>query len=73
MKCTKGHELKVYSSNAGFYIGTWDEEGPFCRCSANYYPSKLMAQDLLDTQTFMVRNCMENDFCNQGKGCVNRG
>ncbi|HBO5279269.1 TPA: hypothetical protein L4X16_006410, partial [Pseudomonas aeruginosa] len=36
--------LQVLMSNAGFYIGTLDEEGPASRESVEYYPSRELAQ-----------------------------
>ncbi|HCF5174370.1 TPA: hypothetical protein ACGW32_001149 [Pseudomonas aeruginosa] len=35
--------LQVLMSNAGFYIGTLDEEGPASRESVEYYPSRELA------------------------------
>ncbi|HBN8580769.1 hypothetical protein [Pseudomonas aeruginosa] len=40
--------LQVLMSNAGFYIGTLDEEGPASRESVEYYPSRGLAQQALD-------------------------
>ncbi|MCO1673345.1 hypothetical protein FA459_28440 [Pseudomonas aeruginosa] len=40
--------LQVLMSNAGFYIGTLDEEGPASRESVEYYPSRDLAQQALD-------------------------
>lgn len=44
--------LSVLQSNAGFYIGTFDEEGPVSRESEEYYPDKDSAQYALDNNTF---------------------
>ncbi|HGO9469077.1 TPA: hypothetical protein RG919_005470 [Pseudomonas aeruginosa] len=41
--------LQVLMSNAGFYIGTLDEEGPASRESVEYYPSRELAQQALAT------------------------
>lgn len=41
--------LKVYRSGAGFYIGTYDEEGPCSRESNEYYRSEKLAQVALDS------------------------
>ena len=70
MKCKKGLEIQVLKSAAGYYIGTLTEEGePNCRISTQYAKSAHDAAHylLLDRQT----NCMENEFCNGGKGCFN--
>lgn len=67
MKCKKGYELKVLSGNlAGYYIGTVDEEGPYYRLSEEYYKSRDIAQQALDTRAFTVRNAMEVAFCSGG-------
>ncbi|EIU1666873.1 MULTISPECIES: hypothetical protein [Pseudomonas] len=44
--------LQVLMSNAGFYIGTLDEEGPASRESVEYYPSRELAQQALDNGTW---------------------
>lgn len=70
MKCTKGFEIKVLKANMA-YIGTVHEDGfPNCRCS-DYFDSINSANQALETG-FTVRSCMENDFCNKGKGCFSR-
>lgn len=69
--CQKGLTLNVYSSYAGFYIGTFicdgEDVGPNCRCSG-YYKTEKEAQQALETKTFN-RVCMENDMCHGGRGC----
>lgn len=47
--------LQVLMSNAGFYIGTLDEEGPASRESVEYYPSRELAQQALDNGTWTQR------------------
>ncbi|MFP9026055.1 hypothetical protein ACLI38_35460, partial [Pseudomonas aeruginosa] len=47
--------LQVLVSNAGFYIGTLDEEGPASRESVEYYPSRELAQQALDNGTWTQR------------------
>ncbi|MBF1865081.1 hypothetical protein ISX52_06810 [Pseudomonas aeruginosa] len=47
--------LQVLMSNAGFYIGTLDEEGPASRESVEYYPSRELAQQALDKGTWTQR------------------
>ena len=58
MKCEHGLELRVYKSNAGWYIGTWDEQGPYCRISG-YYASEDDAVIALRNFSFTPRNCIE--------------
>lgn len=48
------HELKVYQSGAGFYLGAWDESGPVSRDS-DYYPTREAAQAALDSHTWIQR------------------
>lgn len=40
-------ELKVLHSNAGYYLGTWDEDGPYSRESQEYWPTEEAAQSAL--------------------------
>ena len=47
--------LQVLMSNAGFYIGTLDEEGPASRESVEYYQSRELAQQALDNGTCSQR------------------
>lgn len=37
-------ELKVLQSNAGYYLGTFDEDGPYSRESLEYFPSQGIAE-----------------------------
>lgn len=70
MLCTMKHEVKVMKSQAGYYIGT-DEDGmPFCRISVRYYPTQEAAENVLRHFAFEERHCVENEFCNKGKGCL---
>ena len=48
-------QLQVLSSNAGFYLGTFDEEGPVSRESLEYFPTELAAQDALENGTWTQR------------------
>ncbi|CAB5682073.1 hypothetical protein ABE607_17495 [Comamonas aquatica] len=41
--------LKVYRSNAGFYIGTYSDEGPFTRESVEYFRKEEQADHALAT------------------------
>ena len=68
MICRKGREVRVLQANS-YYIGTADEEGPYCRISEQYYPSKAEAQNALEKNEYSQRNTAENYFCNDGLGC----
>ena len=39
--------LEILRSAAGYYIGTWDEEGPFSWESQEYFSNEQAAQDAL--------------------------
>lgn len=67
MICRKGYEVKPLRSACGWYMGTVTEEGyPNCRISTQYAKTEQDAEKLpLDRQT----SCIENEFCNCGKGC----
>ena len=68
--CKQGKELSVLSSGAGYYIGTCDEEGPFCRISLYYDDGNKAKEDLRaylqDDKQFITRDCMESQYC----GCT---
>lgn len=70
MKCKKGYDVIPMKSAMGWYLGTRDEKGfPNCRISNEYSKTEEEAYSLLmDRQT----NCMENEFCNGGKGCFEK-
>ncbi len=46
-KAVNGAPLQVCKSANGFYIGTWNEEGPVSRESKEYWPKKEQAQSAL--------------------------
>jgi hypothetical protein len=48
--------LKVLQSNAGFYIGTFDDCGPVSRESVEYYPTESAAQNALDKEMWSQRS-----------------
>lgn len=50
--CGKRLPLQVLQSAAGFYVGTFDDEGPCSRESEEYFRSKVLAQAALDTGKF---------------------
>lgn len=62
--CQKGHKISVLRSAAGYYVGTADEDGPYCRLSGY---GKSSADPALNTE----RECIENQWCNGGSlsGC----
>ena len=74
MKCSKGLEVKVMKSGAGYYIGTeiYDKEMgcevPNCRVSVDYFKTKEAAEQAM-TMGFAQRVCIENQYCSAGKGC----
>ncbi len=67
MKCKKRLEVKALNSMAGFYIGTENQDGPYCRLSDEYYKSRVKAEEALVNRTFTVRNAPENMFCSGGR------
>ncbi|WP_271963889.1 hypothetical protein [Pseudomonas aeruginosa] len=42
----------LMNKNRAYYIGTFDEEGPVSRESVEYYPSRELAQQALDNDTW---------------------
>ena len=75
MKCSRGFELTVLHSAAGYYIGTEDFDGelrcdvPNCRISGYYATRDEALADLIH-RNFIVRRSIENDFCSQGRPCL---
>ena len=65
MKCRRGYEIQVLQSGAGYYLGTFGEDGPQCRISTGYAKTRELAEKNLIPD----RVCMENMFCNGGMGC----
>lgn len=60
--CKKGLAVKPYKSFAGWYIGTWDADGPRCRLTTMYAKTEEEAKQLpLDRC-----DACENVYCN---GC----
>lgn len=74
MHCRRGLDIRVLHSAAGNYLGTVDPEdgSPNCRVSDGYYPDPIKALSAMTTGTWNVRQCMENDHCNGGRGCAIR-
>ena len=54
--------LKVCKSGAGFYIGTWDCEGPCSRESELYYRTREEAEDALQTGNWTQRGSVKTAF-----------
>lgn len=48
-------ELKVLKSAAGWYIGTFDNEGPVSRESKEYYQSESLANQALESSSWTQR------------------
>jgi hypothetical protein len=48
--------VAVHRSNAGYYIGQVDEDGPYSRLSVEYYPDRESAQKALDDDTWTRRD-----------------
>lgn len=72
MKCIKNHEVEILKSAAGYYLGTVDPDDhmPYCRISKEYAKTEKEAKKLLmNRQT----SCIENNFCNGGRGCFKCG
>lgn len=61
MKCPTGKEVAVLYCAAGYYVGAFDDEGPYCQISG-YFNSKEDAQTALDSRSF-YRDAPENYFC----------
>lgn len=70
MKCRKGYEIKPHKSAAGWYMGTYNDEGePYCRLSTGYAKTEDEAWKLpLDREY-----AMEVKYCNSGRGCIEKG
>ena len=62
--CWKNKTITVCRSYAGFYIGTNDSYGPYCRLSEEYYKTQDKAQEALYTRNFTQRTSGETLFCN---------
>lgn len=64
-KCRKGFNIEILRSAAGYYKGTVDEKG-FLNCRLSEYASSPEEAKILLTN----RKCIENNYCNGGKGCM---
>lgn len=66
--CTKGKEVVVLKSYAGYYLGTaMDDGAPYCRCSTEYRATREEAEKELIVDR---HDAVENRYCNGGKGCI---
>lgn len=66
-KCIKGYDVQVLRSACGWYLGTLDADGcPNCRISTQYAQTAEDAENLVADRQI---ECIENEFCNGGKGC----
>lgn len=65
-KCKKGYEVRACKSAAGYYVGTFDEDGfPQCRLTSRYSKTEAEVEKLiLDRQS-----ADENWFCNGNGRC----
>lgn len=62
MKCTRGYEITVQKSAAGYFLGTVDGEGiPNCRLT-DYAATEAKAKKLSFNRTVAP----ENQFCSGG-------
>lgn len=75
MKCRKGYKLQICQSAAGYYIGTKDEGMPNCRIT-EYDKTRKDVEKTLNCiensdilRNLLLRDCLENNFCNGGLGC----
>ncbi len=56
--CGKSLPVRVYQSNAGFYLGTYDDEGPFTRESEEYWRKEADAYEALARGSWIQRTCL---------------
>jgi hypothetical protein len=54
--------IHVCKSGAGYYIGTWDHEGPYSRESEEYFTTREAAQKALETGQWTQRGCAKTAF-----------
>lgn len=59
--CKKGNTVGIYKSAAGYYVGTFDDQGPYCRLSCYYGKTK---NDPVMNQ--MRSFSMEIEYCSSG-------
>lgn len=53
---------KVCKSGAGYYIGTWSEEGPCSRESEEYFRTRKEAENALQTENWTQRDSVKTAF-----------
>jgi hypothetical protein len=54
-RCGRELELDIYYSGAGFYLGTYSEDGPYTRESREYWRTREQAQRALETGQWTQR------------------
>lgn len=54
--CGKALKLQILRTQAGYYIGTADEDGPVSRESAEYFSTEEQASDALSKGKWTQRN-----------------
>lgn len=55
--CQKGHRISMLQSSAGYYIGTLEDDEPYCRLSGyGHSPDDPVLNE--------ERECIENQWCN---------
>lgn len=54
--CNVRLPIQVLQSNAGYYIGTFDEEGPCSRESLEYFPTYQTANEALTLDLWTQRD-----------------
>lgn len=65
--CKRGLQVFPMKSAAGWYMGTRDVDGyPNCRITREYAETREECLKLVLNRQI---GCMENEFCNGGKGC----
>jgi hypothetical protein len=55
-RCRRELDLDVYYSGAGFYLGTYTEDGPYTRESQEYWRTREQAQRALESGQWTQRN-----------------
>lgn len=64
MECVKGYNLEILRSNAGYYIGTLDEENmPNCRMTEGYAKTRKDVLSLKPRHSFEIQHCSNGNLC----------
>lgn len=68
--CKNKKDVTVLRSDDGYYTGTMEDIGPFCRVSKQYHNHEDGDQKALDNDAYIERDCKENRLCAGGcSGC----